>query len=551
LCLAAVAGVWQARVQQLERSASDDRLAARTVAVLPFLNLDTARPDAALAQTIAQLLETRLSQQKPARLLEAKNVQAWLAGTGNAEQIVAAARESGVRAVLTGTSRNVDGRMRVALRLLDGSSGEILARKTFETGPGDRPISKVVHEVVLQFDTLLDAESWTDLIQANRDPGFRNEAAREFLVSGRQLMFRATIPDIDRAIVCFEKALQIEPQSAIGYAFLASALGGRNHYEPNAEKLAQAEAAAHTALRLDPESADAHRALAGVYYQRGQLAEAQEEQFRAIEAGGTEERVTTFIGHTAAILGQPARALGWLEMARHSASRPGNYEALIGGSWALLLEDARAEQAYTRMSELRPEMPDAWMGLCQLRLRRGDFDGARQLLREKRAYFAASPDPDCDPAQLEALIEFFARNYSAAEQLYQALAADPQAHAATPLAFAGVSYESALGRLLQIRGEDEAARAMLERSRSDEIAKSRAAPPMVHHYRTAAVESCLGNTDVALENLRAAAGAGWLDVRALQLDPRFDAITADPRFAEIVQSLHTKIAELRNEAGLR
>jgi tetratricopeptide (TPR) repeat protein len=228
-------------------------------------------------------------------------------------------------------------------------------------------------------------------------------------------------------------------------------------------------------------------------------------------------------------------------------------EGVIGGSWALLLDTGRAEQAYRRMIELRPELPDAWMGLCQLRLRQRDFEGARQLLREKRAYFAGSSDPDCDPVQLEALIELFARNYSAAEQLYQKIAEDPQAHSATPLAFAAVSHESALARLLQLRGEEKAAREMLERS-GDALnagtADGRAVPLMARHYRAAALESCLGKTDAAIDNLRKAVAAGWLDVRALELDPRFDELRGDLRFAEVIESLHAKIAELRTQVAL-
>jgi hypothetical protein len=73
---------------------------------------------------------------------------------------------------------------------------------------------------------------------------------------------------------------------------------------------------------------------------------------------------------------------------------------------------------------------------------------------------------------------------------------------------------------------------------------------MARHYRTAALESCLGNSGVAIENLRAAIAAGWLDIRSLQLDPRFDAIRTDSRFAEIMESLRAKIAEHRRDAGL-
>jgi hypothetical protein len=114
-----------------------------------------------------------------------------------------------------------------------------------------------------------------------------------------------------------------------------------------------------------------------------------------------------------------------------------------------------------------------------------------------------------------------------------------------------VNHESALARLLQLRGEEKAAREMLERSLSATTANGGPVPAHARSYRAAALESCLGNKDAAIENLRAAVAAGWLDVRALELDPRFDAVRDDSRFAELIRSLHARIADLRKQAGVR
>jgi hypothetical protein len=43
--------------------------------------------------------------------------------------------------------------------------------------------------------------------------------------------------------------------------------------------------------------------------------------------------------------------------------------------------------------------------------------------------------------------------------------------------------------------------------------------------------------------------AGWIDARSPQLDPRFDGIASDSRFKEIIETLTTKVAELRRQIG--
>lgn len=528
---------WLTENRHLERSLAGQYLADRSIAILPFLDLDTAKPDEAVTRRLAEVLEKGLSQSAPARATPLLAVKPWLAGSGDAKDVTAAVASLRVRAVLTGTHRAVPGGRRLSIRILNPSSGETALHRVFELSDGASSLAEAIRSLLPEVEMLLRLQSLTDASPTKRDPGLSNQAAREFLISGRQLMFRVTVADIDRAIGCFERALRMEPESPAAHAFLSSALGGRNHYVPDAAGLNRAEEEARIALRLDPNSADAHRALGGVLYQRGQLAAAQEEQLRGVEAAGTEERIATSIGLTSVALGEPVRALGWLEMAQHWATLPGDYDGLMGNAWALLLDEGRAEAAYRRAIDLRPEIPDGWIGLAHLKLQAGDFEVARRIAQECRKRFHSSIDPDGDIGQLEALIEFYQRDYPLAEQRYRTLATSGAE---------SVKFESIRARLLQFRGENEAAREILERLR-DRATTQLADFSANDYFQLAAVESCLGNASGALDNLRSAVAAGWLDLRVLELDPRFDLIASEEPFREIKETLRHKIAELRGQ----
>jgi hypothetical protein len=64
-------------------------------------------------------------------------------------------------------------------------------------------------------------------------------------------------------------------------------------------------------------------------------------------------------------------------------------------------------------------------------------------------------------------------------------------------------------------------------------------------YGLAAVEAMLGQSEASLKDLRSAIDSGWIDYRATELDPRFDAIRELPEFKKIISELANHIAELR------
>jgi tetratricopeptide (TPR) repeat protein len=360
-------------------------------------------------------------------------------------------------------------------------------------------------------------------------------------------MFRSTFEDYDRSIQCFKRALEMEPNSAIAHSYLCVTEVSRVHFMPDPELLERAHKEAREALRLEPDLPEAHRALAGVLVHQDNFADALEEQLRAIESGGPEERAAAFIGTTLITLGRPDRALGWLELAKHSASLPGDYDALIGDCWTLLGEDQRAENAYRQSMDLRPEITEGWVGLSHLRLLQGDINAARKMCQENQERSKRDTDVNNNWAKLSAQIEFFARNYREANQLYLELANKDSGHGAG--FYGGISYASVLGRLRQELGDESASRTLLKQCLQKELAGRRSSQNPDTLYRISAVYSSLGEKELALEYLSSAARAGWIDHRSLRLDPRFDQIMNESRFKEIIATLSTKATELRRRVG--
>ena len=215
----------------------------------------------------------------------------------------------------------------------------------------------------------------------------------------------------------------------------------------------------------------------------------------------------------------------------------------------LLNDDPRAEAAYRRAMELRPESPDGWVALGNLRLLQGDFPAARRLCEENRARSKTYEDTfnDNHPSEMIARIEFFARNYRAAEPLYSELV---KRNSTGGLAsYGGLSYASALGRVRQSLGDEAGGRSVLKESLARELERIPSSTNPIPLYRIAAIEASLGDKEAALKHLRAAVASGWVDYRSTLIDPRFDAISGDPRFQEIISLLKAQVSGLRRQTG--
>jgi serine/threonine protein kinase/tetratricopeptide (TPR) repeat protein len=510
-----------------------------SVAVLPFLDLDRVSPDKSMLHAMVPALRSEMSQFGPTRVVGIAETEA---SAGIKETAQQANAKLNIRAVLTGTTRQINGKRRFAIQLIDAVQGHVLSAKILEVVSA-HPIATVVcRPIARTIYPLLNNDDLSSVRSVERDAGLLNSATRDLILAGRELEDRRSALDIDRAIQCFEKAIALEPKSSVAHAYLALASIGRTSFVFNPQLLTTAETSAREALRLNPERSEAHRAMASVMEQKGDFSGAQEEVLQAVELDGLQERLASHLASIANSMGRPDRTLQWLEVARRAQAHPADYDHLVGDCLADLCEDVPAEAAYRRVVDLHPELPEGWIGICRLRLLQGDFDGARKIWLENQDRYKNFEFV----REIGAQVEFFSRHFAEAERLYQELAnRDPDGGGRF---YGAVSYQSALGCVRVLKGDVMSGRAILIASLEKEREALRAAPGRADiRYRIAAIESSLGLKDLALDDLKAAViTAGWLDYRSAQLDPRFDSLKGDKAFAEIVTKMSEQVASLRN-----
>src|SRR5205085_9575168 len=126
-----------------------------------------------------------------------------------------ATREAKGGAAITGTVRNVAGKRRLSLRVLDPASGETLFAKVLDEDEATPGSPEKTGHWPGDVYKIITADNWSDVLKSRKDPGLRDEAAADAITSGRAWMTSSTVADIDRAIALFKKAVAIEPNSAL------------------------------------------------------------------------------------------------------------------------------------------------------------------------------------------------------------------------------------------------------------------------------------------------------------------------------------------------
>jgi TolB-like protein/Tfp pilus assembly protein PilF len=452
---------------------------SHALAVLPFRNLGGDEEGEYLADGVTDDLILSLGKVEGLRVTGRSSVFSF---KGKPLEARAVGRQLGVGTVLEGSVHRSGQRLRVTARLVDVGSGSELWSEALDREAGDlfRIYQRVRREVVTALE--LDPPDWASGDLAGRA---EDVEAHGLVLKGRYL---AQVPlRLRDALAAFEQAIAVDPGDAAAWAG-ASVVHARlgswtaDGKSPPAAELGKAVAAARRALELDPTEGLAH-----------------------------------------AVLGYLDNHFDW--------------------------DVAGAEREFREALHLRPNDVDVLHWYAHFLASQGRFD--EELAATRRGI-------EIDPLHryIESHLAFhylFSRQYPRAiEEAEKALQLYPD----EPFAnlYAAMAYELAgqraravarLGRLETIRPGWLFARAQLgfTYARMGRAAEARAvlreltslsARQYVSPHYFAVILVGLGEREQALSWLeKALADRSWW-MTYLMIDPRFDLLRDDPRFAAIL-----------------
>jgi adenylate cyclase len=252
----------------------------RAVAVLPFTNHSTDPENAFFAAGVHEEVLTQLSKVGDLKVISLASVLRYADDQRDVREI---GRTLGVGRILEGSVQRAAGRVRISIRLIDATSEQQLWAERYDRDLDD--IFSIQSEVALEIARQLNATiSATETERVERRPT-DNLIAYDLYLKGRQAASIRSQDGLLQAVRYFEEVIQLDASFASAWSGLADSytLLALYGFFPPGEAWPSARAAAEQALKLDPNSAEAHTSLGKLLDESGDWQGAEPSYRRAIE----------------------------------------------------------------------------------------------------------------------------------------------------------------------------------------------------------------------------------------------------------------------------
>ena len=223
------------------------------IAVFPFRDFSATENTSYFVDGFTDSLITEMARRSNLRVVPRLVMERHV---GREHDLHQAARELDFQAVVEGSLLRSGDRVRITARLLHVLEERHLWAQTFERDVKD--ILLLEEEIVAAIVTstsMAIKQSRKGIPAKQVDP-----VAHEQFLKGNFLASLRSVSSLEKAIVCYQTAIELEPQWAAPYAGLAEAYrrGDFSRNTPSNEFLAKNEELTGKALVLDPENALAH-----------------------------------------------------------------------------------------------------------------------------------------------------------------------------------------------------------------------------------------------------------------------------------------------------
>lgn len=456
----------------------------QSVAVLPFKNLSSDDSKQYFADGMTEELINALANVPGLRTVARSTVFALAGQRWGAQEI---GRQLGVEALVEGTARAHEDRLRITVQLVSAGTGVLLWAEKFDRNMGQ--IFDVQEEIAMAVvNRLRGAPAAPEPAPAalvRRQTA--NIDAYQLFLQGRFHWNQRTPDGIQKAIEFFKRALLADPSYALAHSGLADALIGLALFGvlPSHQVMPAAEEAARASVTFGPRLGEAHATMAHLLeYWLHDWNRAEREYDLAVEANARLADAWAWRGQFRVNQGLTEEGLADIREALR-------LEPLNVPTWfvlAMALFHARQHEVAIRECERILEIvPTYWPALAILSLAHTEGGSPEKALQAHQTWEGRTPPHP------------------------------------------GVT--SAKGFALGRSGRTAEAEAVLQQL--VETSKAR----FVQSHNIALVHLSLGNRDQAIDWLERSYQERWPLLLTLRRSPLWDPLRSEPRFADLTTRL--------------
>ena len=295
-----------AKFKERQEASRPAELNARTIAILPFENLNDNGEIKPLATGIHNDLLAKLSNLSALTVI-ARNSVLHYHDTNT--PIAEVARELGVGTIVEGSVQQAENRIRLNVQLTDARNEQLLWAETYDRKLTTENIFQIQGELAEKVTDTLRTKLTSPEKKRIEEQPTKNLEAYHLYGQGRTHLARRTERSIRRAFSYFQQATEHDSDYALAWAGLAEALVLLEFYAYPVPEGHEAMKAAQKSLKLDPNLGQAHASLGILYATRKAGPDAVRELEQAVDLQPSYAEAHNWLGWMYMILGEPQKAL--------------------------------------------------------------------------------------------------------------------------------------------------------------------------------------------------------------------------------------------------
>ena len=392
----------------------------KSIAVLPFENFSPEKDNAFFAQGIQDEIITTLSKISGLRVISRTSTARYSSAPENLPEI---ARQLHVSHVLEGSVQKAGDRVHINVQLIRADDDAHLWAQSYDRQLTD--IFGVEVEVAKMIAGSLQATLSPKEKNSVETKPTTNADAYVFYLRANQISRNpdTLFEDYKTAEQLYSQAVALDPDFALAHAQLASVYAGIFHYyEPTESWKTRARAEAETALRLQPNLAEAHFALGQCIYWMDQDYE------RALEQFEIASRLSPSNGDTRRLIAAIQRRQGKWEEALQSYQRVASIDPQNPNTLRELINTCTGMRRWPEAARWAERMRAMAPASLVAKVQSGYIDfwwkGDTKLLKSLVDQVPTGVDPDGAVTAARWELAMLQRDYSAAKEVLHAASVD-------------------------------------------------------------------------------------------------------------------------------